>query len=64
MDETQHGNNMYYSIADSDNSDDDDFEPEADLTFTGKSKNRSASSQLRDLARESLITISTTSESQ
>ena len=37
VDETQHGNNMYYSIADSDNSDDDDFEPEADLTFTGKS---------------------------
>ena len=64
VDETQHGNNVYYSIADSDNSDDDDFEPEADLTFTGKSKNRSASSQLRDLARESLITISTTSGSQ
>ena len=64
MDETQHGSNVYYSIADSDNSDDGDFEPDADLTFTGKSKNRSASSQLRNLARESLITISTTSGSQ
>lgn len=64
VDETQHGNNVYYSIADSDNSDDGDFDPEADLTFSGKSQNRSASSQLRDLPRESLITISTTSGSQ